>query len=308
MNSEERLCFDFGTCRFQSRSGESAVEESEIGYPLSVILQITRRCNLSCVFCSETKAMPDATYGDLERFKHNLQGVRRVYLSGGEPLLRKDLLDILDLFHGEFVVGLPTNAMNHRAISAELAERIDFANIGLDGPRSVTSKVRGDYDRIMQGIKKFKDLGVSISLSCVVLGTYRKAVPYVCQIADVLEAKKVKLILPIRKGNALDLPEIEYLSSEETESLFNSLRDLKRQYDWKPKITLTEWTSEVEGYSILVYPDGSTYAWPVYDKQDQVEYLGDLVHESIETLWKRNRPRFRANHLKKYLGTSIRIT
>lgn len=301
------LYFDFDTCRFQLDTGESAVEESEIGYPLSVILQITRRCNLSCDFCSETEVMLDPTYTDLERFKHNLQGVRRVYLSGGEPLLRKDLIDILDLFHGEFIVGLPTNAMNHSAITAELAERIDFANVGLDGPRSITSKVRGDYDQIMQGIRKLQELQVSISLSCVVLGTYREAVPYVCQIADVLEAKKVKLILPIRKGNALNLPEIDYLSSEETKSLFNSIRALKRQYGWKPKITLTEWTSEVEGYSVLVYPDGSTYAWPVYDKQDQVEYLGDLMHESIEILWKRNRPRFRANHLKKYLGTSIQI-
>ena len=39
----------------------------------------------------------------------------------------------------------------------------------------------------------------------MVLRSTVHALPYLCQIADVLDAGKVKLILPLRKGNALGL-------------------------------------------------------------------------------------------------------
>jgi MoaA/NifB/PqqE/SkfB family radical SAM enzyme len=81
-----------------------------------------------------------------------------------------------------------------------LKERVDFVNIGLDGPRNVTTRIRGDYDKIMRGIHRFKEYGISLSLSCVVLSSTKDAVLFTCQIADLVEAKKLKLILPIPKG------------------------------------------------------------------------------------------------------------
>src|SRR4030088_2051911 len=54
--------------------------------PLSVIVQVTKRCDFGCVFCSETLQLPDASLGQLETMRDNLTGVHRVFLSGGEPL------------------------------------------------------------------------------------------------------------------------------------------------------------------------------------------------------------------------------
>jgi len=299
--------FNHDTCRFESRSVQHVLENvGKVRKPLSVILQVTRRCNFSCVFCSETQYIPDPTIDELRNMRDHLEGVPRVYLSGGEPTVRKDLLEILDLFRGEFIVGLPTNASIHSRMTPALKERISFANIGLDGPRSVTSRIRGDYDAIMWGIKKAKALGIPISLSCVILTSTTEAVPFVCQIADVLEARKVKLILPIPKGNALKLPEEEYLTGEQAKEVFEKAIELKEKYNWKPKITLTTWTPEVEGYSILVYPNGNAYAWPVYDQDDRVLPLGNLIEEPIEVIWERDP--YKANHLRKYLGQSILVS
>src|ERR1700722_3003032 len=77
--------------------------------PLSVIIQVTKRCNFGCVFCSETLQMIDPTLNQLDTFRSNLSGVSRVFLSGGEPLLRRDLPDIVELFT-DFIIGLPTNS------------------------------------------------------------------------------------------------------------------------------------------------------------------------------------------------------
>lgn len=300
MKVREGIYFNKDSCRFEV--GKDAIVSDEL--PLSVIIQITRRCNFSCVFCSETVKMPDSTFEQLKYMRDNLLGVPRVYLSGGEPLLRKDLPKILDLFYGNFIVGLPTNAVIYTSKLMEiLRERVDFVNIGLDGPRNITSRIRGSYDKIMKGVHAFKNYAIPISLSCVVLSSTKDALLFTCQIADLLEAKKLKLILPVPKGNALNLSTSEYLSFEETESLFAKVKKAKETYGWTPKITLTTWGPDVEGYSLLVYPNGNAYAWPVYDQEDKVLLLGNLVEESIRSIWAKNP--YKQNHYNKYLSRSI---
>ena len=174
--------------------------------PLSVILQVTKRCDFGCVFCSETLHMGDPTLAQLDTIRGNLAGVQRVFLSGGEPLLRRDLPEITDMYSG-FIIGLPTNATRGLAMAPKLAGKVAFVNIGFDGPRSTFSRVRGDYDKVMAGVRAFQQTGLPISLSAVVLRSTLPGLPYLCQIADVLDAGKLKLILPLRKGNALGLAE-----------------------------------------------------------------------------------------------------
>jgi len=194
MKVREGIYFNKNSCRFEV--GEGKVVSSEL--PLSVIIQVTLRCNFACVFCSEIVEITDSSLEQLERMRNNLLGVPRVYLSGGEPLLRKDLPEILDLFYGNFIVGLPTNAVIYTPKLMEiLKERVDFVNIGLDGPRNVTSRIRGDYDKIIKGVHAFKSYRMPISLSCVMLSSTKDTVLFTCQIADLLEAKKLKLILPV---------------------------------------------------------------------------------------------------------------
>jgi hypothetical protein len=45
--------------------------------PLSVIVQVTKRCDFGCVFCSETPMMPNPTVDQLDAIRANLVGVQR---------------------------------------------------------------------------------------------------------------------------------------------------------------------------------------------------------------------------------------
>ena len=182
--------------------------------PLSVIVQVTKRCDFNCGFCSETLQMADPTLDQLDTIRANLAGVQRVFLSGGEPLLRRDLPEIVDMY-SPFIIGLPTNATRGLVMAPQLAGKVAFVNIGFDGPRATFSRVRGDYDKAMTGVRAFIAAGLPISLSAVVLRSTVHALPYLYQIADVLDAGKLKLILPLRKGNALGLAEREFITVEE---------------------------------------------------------------------------------------------
>jgi len=277
----------------------------KVSHPISVILQITRRCNFKCIFCSETSKMDDPSFNDLITIKDNLMGTARVFLSGGEPTLRSDLDKIIDLYSEDFIIGIPTNAIISDKLLKKIKEKVTFVNVGLDGPRKITSRVRGDYDRIIEGIHKIKSYNIPLSLTSVILKSTLDSVAFTCQIADILDVRKLKIVLPIPKGRALELPDEEYLSDEEFNELCKTIRIANEKYGWKPKITITQWTREVEGYSILVYPNGKTYAWPVYDQEDKVLYIGDLMKESIIQIW--DRYPYKLNHLNKYLGKSIRI-
>jgi MoaA/NifB/PqqE/SkfB family radical SAM enzyme len=270
--------------------------------PLSVILQVTKRCDFNCGFCSETLQMADPTLDQLDTFRASLAGVQRVFLSGGEPLLRRDLPEIVDMY-SEFIIGLPTNATRGLVMAPRLAGKVAFVNIGFDGPRATFSRVRGDYDKAMTGVRAFMEMGLPISLSAVVLRSTVHALPYLCQIADVLAAGKLKLILPLRKGNALGLPEREFISVDEAHEAFDRLTELRVTHDWRPAVRMTPWTPATEGHMIVIEPNGNAQAWPVYDQPDLFLKLGNLLEEPITALW--DRYPYKANHYAKYLGRSI---
>ena len=270
--------------------------------PLSVIVQVTKRCDFGCVFCSETLMMPDPTLDQLDVIRANLAGVQRVFLSGGEPLLRRDLPEIVDMYSG-FILGLPTNATRGLAMAPRLAGKVAYVNVGFDGPRATFSRVRGDYDKAMAGLRAFIAAGLPVSLSAVVLRSTLHALPYLYQIADVLDCGKLKLILPLRKGNALGLAEREFITVDEARDAFGRLTELRTLHDWRPAVRMTPWTAETEGHMIVVEPSGDAQAWPVYDQPDLFLKLGNLLHEPVARIW--DRYPYKRNHFAKYLGASI---
>jgi len=288
---------------FALSPGSDAVElAGRAGAPLSVIVQVTKRCDFDCTFCSETLQMKDPSLAQLAVMAGNLAGVQRVFLSGGEPLLRRDVLDVVDLFGG-YIVGLPTNATRGMDVAPRLAGKIRFANIGFDGPREIFRHVRGDYDKVLGGVFAFRDAGVPVSFSAVVLRSTLHGLPYLLQIADVAGAGKVKLILPLRKGNALNLAEHEFISVEEAREHFDRLNELRTIHGWRPAVRMTPWTDATEGHMIVIEPDGSTQAWPVYDQPDLFLRLGSILDEPISAMWERYP--FKTQHYAKYLGASI---
>ena len=272
---------------------------------LSVILQITRNCHFNCEFCSEKDSMLDPTLDELKKYAEHLKNVPRVFLSGGEPLTRSDFKEVVDIFKEGHILGLPTNAIaSEKNLEIIKANHISV-NVGLDGPRAITSRVRGDYDFIMRGVKGFIKNDIPFSFTAVVLRSTMDSVLYTCQMADALGARKMKFVLPIPKGNALKLDKDEFITDEEANDLCGQIAEAKLKYGWKTTYTFTTWNKKTDGYSILVYPNGKVYAWPAINYPDKVLPLGDLHVDSIEDIWKIYP--YKENHVNKYLGNGVKV-
>ena len=277
--------------------------------PLSVIVQVTKRCDFVCVFCSETLMTPDPGLDQLDVVRTNLGGVQRVFLSGGEPLLRRDLPEIVDMFSG-FIPRRADQRHPRRGHGAAAGREGGVrqrrlrraAGDLLQGPRRLRQG-HDRYDKAMTGLRAFIAAGLPVSLSAVVLRSTLHALPYLYQIADVLDCGKLKLILPLRKGNALGLAEREFITTDEARDAFGRLTELRTLHDWRPAVRMTPWTAETEGHMIVVEPSGDAQAWPVYDQPDLFLKLGNLLQEPVTRIW--DRYPYKRNHFAKYLGASI---
>jgi heme d1 biosynthesis radical SAM protein NirJ len=141
-----------------------------------VIWNLIRRCNLNCKHCYSLSADVDfpgelsteeiyAVMDDLKAF-----GVPVLILSGGEPLLRRDIFDISRRAKDMgFYVGLSSNGtLIDEATAARIAEvGYDYVGISLDGIGEVHDRFRreaGAYDAALKGIRLCRDKGIKVGL------------------------------------------------------------------------------------------------------------------------------------------------
>jgi MoaA/NifB/PqqE/SkfB family radical SAM enzyme len=236
----------------------------------------------------------------------NLRGVHRLIIAGGEPTLRTDLHDILSLCKPEFkVVALATNAVNiDPQMAVLLSSCIAYADVTVDGPRAVHDRIRGSYDAILGGLLTLKAANVAISIVTVLLDDNVDYISYVAHTADVLDAKKLKILSPIPKGRGQEILS-KRLPSFRTVALFEELKRQKASMGWRVRITVTDWNRIREGHALLIHPDGEVVASPVWSKEGCVQVVGNILHEDIRTIWARYP--YKRHHVDKYVENSLLV-
>ncbi|MCK5300717.1 MAG: radical SAM protein [Thermoplasmatales archaeon] len=136
---------------------------------------ITYRCNSKCDFCNfwrdkNLQKIPDARFDDVKRNLEDLKkmGVKFIDFTGGEPLLNKELPDILSYAKNlGFFVKLSTNGFLYPEKAEELKDlpsRIYFSFDTIS--KNEYQKIRGvnGCDKLIESIKIAKDLKQDICL------------------------------------------------------------------------------------------------------------------------------------------------
>jgi cyclic pyranopterin phosphate synthase len=152
-----------------------------VGY---VRLSVTDRCDLRCFYCLPDDYRGDSepedwlTFAEIERLigAFIALGVRRVRLTGGEPLTRRDLPDLagrLSRIPGLRDLSLSTNAValarQARALHAAGVRRI---NVSLDSLRADRFRqiTRGRLDKVLAGLMAARAAGFApVKINMVVM-------------------------------------------------------------------------------------------------------------------------------------------
>jgi len=141
-----------------------------------VIWNLIRRCNLTCKHCYTTSADIDfpgelstsevfTVMDDLKAFH-----VPVLILSGGEPLLRKDIFDIaLRAKEMGFYVGLSSNGtlITEHNIAAIDDIGFDYVGVSIDGMRETHDAFRrseGSFDASLRGVRLCRERGIKVGL------------------------------------------------------------------------------------------------------------------------------------------------
>jgi MoaA/NifB/PqqE/SkfB family radical SAM enzyme len=131
---------------------------------------ITYRCNAYCEFChfGAHENFNNSPYAKLEDFKSNVNqlaklGVKFIDLTGGEPLLHKDIHLMAEFAYNlNMQTSITSNALLYPKFADKLAGKINLLHFSLDSPdEDEHNRIRkvNCYNHVLQSIEIAKSLG-----------------------------------------------------------------------------------------------------------------------------------------------------
>ena len=158
--------------------------------PLVVSLNVTNRCNLACSYCygdySKRKAR-DFTTKELLDLIEELRnmGTRAIYISGGEPLLRNDIEEIIGAIKDKNMLCF----MNTNGLLVpdriKCLKRLDSLAISLDGDENANdiNRGKGTFLKIIEAIKIARAEGLKVATNTVINLNNLKSIDTVISLA-----------------------------------------------------------------------------------------------------------------------------
>jgi heme b synthase len=224
--------------------------KSEKGHPLRMIAwELTRNCNLDCVHCrarASSKCYENEL--SLDECKKVLDGVASfatptIILTGGEPLLRDDIYDIIR--YGSSKGLRMVIAVNGTLVDPDVAAKLKDAGIlrvsmSVDGKDQMSHdsfrRVSGSFDAVMAAGRIFNEVGLPFQINTTVTKLN------VADLGDIYDLVKgmgavawhVFLLVPVGRGEGLKGEELNAAMYEE---VLNWLYDCEERREMEMKVT-----------------------------------------------------------------------
>ena len=130
-------------------------------------ISITDKCNLRCTYCMPEEGVPFKTHSEIMSFEDIVKvveaaaelGINKIRLTGGEPLVRKDVVKLVSMIKavkGIDHLGMTTNGVLLDKLAGPLKEAgLDSINISMDtlNPERYKKITRlGDISNTLKGI------------------------------------------------------------------------------------------------------------------------------------------------------------
>jgi len=205
-----------------------------------VAWETTRNCNLNCVHCRAAATCgPYAGELDTQAALTLLDQIAEVakpiiILTGGEPLLRKDIFKIAKYGDrkGMRMVMAPNGTLVTKEIAVKMAESgIQRISVSLDGSTAQSHDafrgVQGAYEGALKGIANAKAAGIQFQINTTITKTNLDQIPKILALAESLGAvaHHIFLLVPTGRGKYIVDQEIDAKEYEETLNWFYDQRD-----------------------------------------------------------------------------------
>lgn len=167
-------------------------------------ISLTDRCNLRCQYCMPAKGIALMSHKEILSYEEILRivksatqiGVKKIRLTGGEPLLRKGIVHLIGeikKIEGIEEVAITTNGLLLEDYLDDLLEAgLDRVNLSLDTLNSDTFKLMSRYsglDKIQRGFEKCLEKNIPVKINAVAIEGMNEA--------DILSLAKLTFKWPV---------------------------------------------------------------------------------------------------------------
>lgn len=264
--------------------------EMSLDAPISVCWQVSRKCNLTCPHCisdsgPEVDTDPEMDTEKCLEFVDMLgeAGVHRIDMTGGEPLLRDDIVDIVERVH-EWGMGvvITSNGTVGPEKYVELAEYDVYFQISLDGTKELHERVRGEgtFERTLSTIETLQEKSVPYRVNHVIHSGNAHALE---EFIDMLEDRGVEnamFVFFAPQGRGFENRDVFEMSSEEKDRI---RRQLARETETRNlSIKFHDYEHNFRS-CMLVNPDGTVVSQG--NAEDECRDVDNILDVGIEEVW-----------------------
>lgn len=207
-------------------------------------LSVTDHCNCRCTYCMPAGGVPMLGHKDILSFEELTEvvtacaqlGVRKVRLTGGEPLVRRGLPELVRMIRavpGVEELAMTTNATLLAPVAAELhhagLDRLNVSLDTLDAARYAELTRGGSLEDALAGLAAARDAGFSrTKVNCVLMGGVNDAdVPRLAELART-EPIDVRFIELMPMGPCAGWPKARFVPAETVLKAVPGLVPLRR--------------------------------------------------------------------------------
>lgn len=274
-----------------------------------IVISVTNRCNLSCAMCE----IPKQDFQELSTEEaHTLiadaanLNPNSIVFSGGEPLLRKDIFDLISFTNSLKINTCLTS--NGVLIDDELAKQLYFSGIGIvnisiEGPEEVHDFLRGkgSFQKAISALKSLSRHKIETTIASLVCRHNYDSLAYVMELAHQYGVTTVKFqpfseIFLVEKNKSKDffVPQDDFIklkdSMEKIKGLSNKYRIATNPYRYLDAIPFylcrmgnNQWRNKCLAiwHSCPISADGSVYLCWVLSKN----ILGNIKGNKLSEIW-----------------------
>lgn len=272
--------------------------------PNAVIWDITSRCNLQCRHCyveADAQRTEEPSFEKAIAIIDQLRKAKvfRLSFSGGEPLLRNDLYELLQYASQFFPVELATNGLllTEEAALKLKAARVSVVQMSMDGLEHAHDYLRGRkgaFNRLVEATKILKKVKIPFGVTTVIYKKNASQIKEVIELAESLGAFTIRFYRLIYTGRGEELSSLDLTPSEYKKAL-------EQVYNYKGNIYAVadeafgfllhgqenphQWVGCQAGRTVAgIKANGQVVPCPMFE--DPIFYCGKVPDEDFATIWK----------------------
>lgn len=281
---------------------EKDIYDLKLNSPLSVCWQITTKCNLNCKYCLSNSGCDGIAGLETKRAKKIIEmlgelGINRLDFTGGEPLLRKDLGELIEFAKSKNISTIvTTNTILLNDENIKILQHADLVQISIDGPEEIHNMQRqaAVYNRTIENIKKLQSANCKIRLNSFIFNSNKKYVEFLLELSKTLGIFSHLFIIFTPQGRGKNYPE-EIISKDEVEIIKNKILMEKEEYN--RNIRLYDYNEYLHS-CVLLTPLGDVISQGFHEEESIC--VGNIFDKSLKNLFK-NSVFDHPTHLLHYL-------